>query len=836
MADDVMNEGYGYAAPRKRREEPSNPINTGSFGGGWVSNLIDKAKERVTNIVNENKQAAIDYANTWNNRTWSKPQEEMLFPTDWGGTTIGPEPESEPEPEPEQPIAPPKQVVVPQQAEEPMPDIIETTPSTRTETVQPEIVTPVSPQGRDSSAAFRRAIDRANRDEDETEFFQFNRDYLVDNPVAPRTPSYQDSIMANAPAPTTPQGNGYVSTAYLRENPGESQNDMLFPTDYGGTTIPGMPSVSAPVTPRPQVTREQFLEGASNFLNPLMNFGVPTATGESEYTPRPYNEDARRAVEVDRALRSLGTIPGNVQDYMNDNGLEPSWLLTPAGREMLNDMPNSPLNAGTVEPTAGVNSFTDASLRSGNNTNPLASAIGTAAENYALGNLALGISSPLAPILNIPGGSDIVANLAGNVLQNLGNDVGRYADVVRDYNNDLSDIPSQNPYETIIDYPTETPFEPAPPTPVVTPVDLSTTEQANNPVNNTSSTGTRYDPYANMSTYDEAADRLAREQYNRSTRSNTAYDNPFMSNSVLGNESFNIADPFAPAISQNDMKDIQDAFNSLPSTMTDWQKQELMWQAYNDPLNFKPDPGIVTGMEPPQLDENGVPNYTMTLLMNTKDYIADDGTQLRVGADGQYYKPGEDKPVAPDKVTAVPHYDADTVFQTFVDLPKTAAMKKGGQVAWKKPIQDLLNDPTLTQEERDGLNALLVSKFWAGTEERGREFYDRQFFDGTDAQYNHLAQLFVDKLGLNGLLSNGVMSVNDVVNFFFKAPKSGSESTKTSSPRSYQPYGYRGGYGRGGYSRGYGGGYGGYSGYGSSPSNANQRQNRVYNIMKNWSF
>lgn len=579
----------------------------------------------------------------------------------------------------------------------------------------PVATEPVTDQGRGADKAFSSKVNSDVRD-DETEFW---------NPVntGPRGPSRHSGTSSSGTS--GPTRRPYNSSSGTAAGP-----DMLFPTDWGGTTI-----------------------------------GPNDTTGEN-----PIN---------------IGT----------------------STRQAYEDM------------LAG-------------NSNPLADAIvgiGNVGANVLDNMVSPGFESPLLDNVGINIGMDVADNL------------GRYADVVRDYNNDLSDIPSQNPYETIIDYPTETPFEPAPPAPVVEPVDLSTTEQAytsqdmTNPVNPAAeSQSANYNPFANMSTYDETADRLAREQYERGTREYTAYDNPFMNNSMLGNESFNIADPFASTIPNNDMQDLEDAYNSLPGSMTDWQKQEFMWQAYNDPINFKPDPGIVAGMEPPQLDANGNPNYTLSLLLNTKDYIADDGTNLRVGEDGQFYKPGDDKPVDPSEVTVVPHYDADTIFQTFVDLPKTTEMENGGQVVWKQPILDLLNDPTLTQEERDGLNALLVTKFWGGTTDGRFDYYPQEFFDGTDDQYNYLANLLIDKLGLTDLINNGVMTASDVRNFFLKAPKSESKSPKGNGTRNYG-YG-RGGYGRGGYGGGGGGGGGGSRGGNYTPTAQNQNSNRIYNIMKNWSF
>lgn len=275
-------------------------------------------------------------------------------------------------------------------------------------------------------------------------------------------------------------------------------------------------------------------------------------------------------------------------------------------------------------------------------------------------------------------------------------------------------------------------------------------------------------------------------------------DNPF------GLDSFNVQDEFAEPVSYRDNVILEQIYSALPDTWSESEKGDYLKKIYDDP-NYRPDPGTVAGMEPPGFTADGIPNYTLELL-GRKD------------ADGK------------------PLYDADTVFQTFVDMQgNQKAMQDGGDVAWKQPITDLLNDPTLTPEDRAGLRALLVTKWWGGDPVRGRDLYERQYFDGTAAQYERLATLFAEKLGLDYLVKQGIITDADIKNFFFKAFKPGPGQAR---PKTGAGYGYGYGYPyRGWGGGGYGGGGGGYyGGGGGSSSGTKQNENRVYNIMKNWSF
>lgn len=100
----------------------------------------------------------------------------------------------------------------------------------------------------------------------------------------------------------------------------------------------------------------------------------------------------------------------------------------------------------------------------------------------------------------------------------------------------------------------------------------------------------------------------------------------------------------------------------------------------------------------------------------------------------------------------------------------------------------------------------------------------------TATKFNELAEKFMEaNPTLKLLVDQGRLTLEDIGNFFFKKIKT------TGGSRGYSGGGYGRYYGGGGGGRGYYGG-GGSSSYRPNPTQANQRQSRIYNIMKNWSF
>lgn len=88
---------------------------------------------------------------------------------------------------------------------------------------------------------------------------------------------------------------------------------------------------------------------------------------------------------------------------------------------------------------------------------------------------------------------------------------------------------------------------------------------------------------------------------------------------------------------------------------------------------------------------------------------------------------------------------------------------------------------------------------------------------------------------LQVMIQNGLLTRDDIMSHFFK----GITETKEDDSNSKKSYGGGGGYKKsssGGSRRGGYGGGGGSSNYGYAPSDKEQRQARVNNIMKNWTF
>ena len=175
----------------------------------------------------------------------------------------------------------------------------------------------------------------------------------------------------------------------------------------------------------------------------------------------------------------------------------------------------------------------------------------------------------------------------------------------------------------------------------------------------------------------------------------------------------------------------------------------------------------------------------------------------------------------------------------------------------------------LTPEERAGMEELLAKFVGGGDPTRERNGYSQEFANMTKEEYDRMFELFMKhNPALAYLMENGYLDGTDeygnkvtgsgmqnLVNFFFKALKgNGNKPNGNNNNGGYgRGYGgYGGGYGGRGYGRGSGGSGGGYSGYsgrssggggyyqsasqGTPASVTQQKQNRVYNIMKNWSF
>jgi len=280
----------------------------------------------------------------------------------------------------------------------------------------------------------------------------------------------------------------------------------------------------------------------------------------------------------------------------------------------------------------------------------------------------------------------------------------------------------------------------------------------------------------------------------------------------------------------------------------------------------------------PTVDEYGNGNAAYNEFSNSVDYFDDKGNTIFRNPDGTFTEAilsDDGKTVTGYKpytgnVTSTYHYTPDQVLSMYVN-PNGG---RNGESAWRG-LDSVFEG--LTPEERAGMEELLANFVGGGDLNRLRDGFSRELTGMTEAEYERLAQLFLNKMpALQGLINQGVLSEKDLANFFFKAPNgsgSGSGSGGGSksggsgsySGRSYSGYsgsgysgkssggynrysGYSSGYNNGGYSSSYtprsnsSGGYYGNYGNGSvgrsnvTPSTTSQRQNRVYNIMKNWSF
>lgn len=110
-----------------------------------------------------------------------------------------------------------------------------------------------------------------------------------------------------------------------------------------------------------------------------------------------------------------------------------------------------------------------------------------------------------------------------------------------------------------------------------------------------------------------------------------------------------------------------------------------------------------------------------------------------------------------------------------------------------------------------------------------------QYIDATAEEYQAAIEALIKaNPALMEMLDNDIITIDDVMNHFFKGlrVKGAGSGTGSGSGYGYGGYGYRG-YGGG---RGYGG-YGGYSSpYRPNDTARNQEEQRINNIMKNWTF
>lgn len=280
---------------------------------------------------------------------------------------------------------------------------------------------------------------------------------------------------------------------------------------------------------------------------------------------------------------------------------------------------------------------------------------------------------------------------------------------------------------------------------------------------------------------------------------------------------------FQPNIWDWDTDRVRRIYENLPAHLTPEQKYDYIRSLYD-----------ATVKEPGKYDESGI--WHDPVYNNDSGVFHFDPS----GAHGNYL---------PEDI-AIPTYDNGHANEAMIWAleHKTETDEDGNQreVFSHTPHEILtlfvntsLDGDDYTQTAWRGLNnvpeevrnRLLVDLVHGGDPDFGRIGNDHKLerFQGTLEEYEKLCQEFINSMpALQELIRAGVMTESDIANFFFKAPP---KTTKGSS----------GGYGGGGRYYGGAGGYIGGGGYKPSvnlptPSTAKQQQNRIYNIMKNWSF
>lgn len=257
--------------------------------------------------------------------------------------------------------------------------------------------------------------------------------------------------------------------------------------------------------------------------------------------------------------------------------------------------------------------------------------------------------------------------------------------------------------------------------------------------------------------------------------------------------------------------------DNLPADWTDKQKYQYIFSLTDGDGKLRgfDYEGAIEGWLP---DDLAVP------------YISQDGTGMNDALDAilhstepQYNDKGEligekyvYKPADPTNEEEARSY-ADRILALFADNN----LREGDT-----PFKGLENIPEECWE--------IVADFVGGGDPaRARDDkFKIEYVNMPEQEYQRLAELFVHNVpALEQLVQGGFLSYSDIVRFFFKQRADGSKSKKSGSG-----YGYGGRYyGGGGGGRSYGGSR--YSGGSSYPSSGtNKSQNRVYNIMKNWSF
>ena len=304
-----------------------------------------------------------------------------------------------------------------------------------------------------------------------------------------------------------------------------------------------------------------------------------------------------------------------------------------------------------------------------------------------------------------------------------------------------------------------------------------------------------------------------------------------------------------------------DLYNPINTTGGHWDLNDALSGMYPDNEAM------------PQINEDGSMNDAMRdLLFAAVDSDGNDlYTEFDESGNPHYYHLEQN---SKGRYEYVPYYgkatrkhadDPFSILSTYLDSSYNGTGSPFKGMEWME---------NLSPEERAGIEALLATTPRRGDADANHAGRPYEVANMTKEEYDRLGDLFIKNMpALQKLIDAGLLTDKDITEFFFKDLKLSPQKPKNSGDKKsgsgYRSYGGRGGGGRGG---GYyrsssggstyfanptqlgtpsrGGGSAGYSrggsGFGSSggsdvsrasePSQTNQRQNRVYNIMKNWSF
>ena len=860
--------GSGYT------EEPTNPVNTGFNIWSFIRDFSDEQAEKAYDWISSKKK-----------EPEPEPGIQTEQPLTPGPSEEEPQEEAAPEVKPE-PVKP-----------EPEPELFPTDYSD--EKGQGGNVIPgieFKPEPVDKS--FLKNVER-EPEQDESEFY-----------TKPKTSGY-DRAEENAPKPN--------SGAY---------NEMLFPVDYGGTTIPGIN------TPRTPVTQDQFLGAANNLLNPLMNFGVKPAEGATLYDLDAGTVDYNYNPEAD-FRRSNGYAdtsylrenPGNpfTPAPANPNYSDPMayWL-----NRQYPEYTGGDYNSGNRDPNWRSKMFGNSEPKPETPAEPeipptyenyydmvyqraLQDGATTAEADYIAkegANQWLDYDATVKPrtandiITELQKASDVMTDLnpsnnplltylvtgkkpseiarenveqASNLLEQGGDLFRRGFDTVGNIGGMVLDN-APGAINTGLDYATENALKPLLESgaglvsdylgienPLATPVHSMGAGDAEAPGGSNS-----YTPPSTMTPQKEfqmenilhsmgagdveaptgnytpnpMADLISGirskggavggsadegRQYPEYTGNR---NNPFFYQgrevntsiplNAVGSAFYNsLPDNLSPQKRLDTADKFSDIYGNLPADWTEKKKLDYIRGMFDSDYNFKWDyDAAVHNILPediavPSVDEYNRPNEALDAIMNSYHYEDKNGMPLTQGGDGNYYD--QNGKQYKGEVSAVYDYTPEDILNLFI---RNGYWDDG--VIAKDYGEGFRGIDNVPQEVIDNL---LATSHNAAENEREK-------FTGTEDEYYRLADLFIANVpALKILLDKGAIQPADIEKFFFRSPN-GKKSPKGSGYGSTRSY--RGGGGGGGYR----GGGGGYSGGGSSPTTAKQKQSRIYNIMKNWSF